>query len=299
MPSSKSKTKPQNLTESGTPCRVVIDPDMPHSFKHLSLAEKVRLLKITCKHSAHFLHCPTSGKHPEEEVWTSVMEEFSATVRAGVFTKFHQVKKANNKTCRNWRQHTKGTVPPKRRSRMGDLDTWIDRWVRVWKCRDLVVNIANTHQSIRETIGEKKLKRIFRHRMDSNELPQGLWLLTFSALLLKAIQKRIRVEQWSLKNRHLSLFPDEDESDWRDEDESEDGATVEPVDGGTPIPSIEDGLHDDPSLATLEEPSLNPSQGAERELDFPDPSPRTRARLDQFEQSYATVLKEERDRTGK
>ncbi|KAI0891059.1 hypothetical protein F4806DRAFT_483967 [Annulohypoxylon nitens] len=264
--------------------------------KSLSLAEKVKLLKICCDHGSQFFHCPTSGKHPEEEFWTSVMEKFSTTIRSGVFEKYSDVKKVANKTCRNRRKNTKGNVPPLRRSRMGDLDTWIDRWVRIWKCRDLIVNIANAHQSMREAIGEKKLKRIFRHRIDGDELPQDLGRLTLSPPLWKAIQKRIRVEERSLGTRHISLFPGEDESDWTDDDDySEDDATEERDDIGLPIQSIEDE-----STASFSEVSEDMALTPSREVrDFPDPSPRTQARLDQFEQGYATMLKEEKGKTGK
>ncbi|KAI1086775.1 hypothetical protein F5B19DRAFT_111611 [Rostrohypoxylon terebratum] len=264
--------------------------------KSLSLAEKVKLLKICCNHGSQFFHCPTSGKHPEEEVWTSVMEKFSTTIRPGVFKKYSDVKKVANKTCRNRRKNTKGNVPPPRRDRMGDLDTWIDRWVRIWKCRDLIVNIANAHQSMRETIGEKKFKRIFLHRLDGDELPQDLSRLTLSPPLWKAIQKRIRTEERSLGTRHISLFPGEDESDWADDDDTEDDTTDERDDEGFPLQSIEEE-----SLVSSSEVSgdmaLTPSREVKEELDFPDPSPRTQVRLDQFEQSYSIKLQEEKDRT--
>ncbi|KAI2465766.1 hypothetical protein F4781DRAFT_424571 [Annulohypoxylon bovei var. microspora] len=295
--SSGSKSEPSTSHSSPqTISREVFEPF--DDSKHLSLAEKVKLLKICCSHRSQFLHCSTSGKHAEERIWTSVMEQFATTVRSGVFTKYSEVKKMTNKTCRNRRKHTKGIVPPQRRPRMGDLDMWIDRWVRIWKCRDLVVNIANAHESMRETIGEKKFKRIFRHRVDGSELPQDLGMLTLSAPLWKAIQKRIRTEERSIGTRHISIFPSEDESDWTDEEGTEDEATAETDDEGPPMDSIEEEFQDPP----LEEPKgmvSTPNQEVERNLGFPDPSPRTQARLDQFEQGYTTVLKKEQGRTGK
>ncbi|KAI1205357.1 uncharacterized protein F4807DRAFT_454091 [Annulohypoxylon truncatum] len=266
--------------------------------KHLTLSEKVKLLKICCNYGSRFLHCPTSGKHAEEEVWTPIMEEFSTTVRSGVFTKYSDVRKVASKTCRNRRKNTKENVPPQRRSRMGDLDTWIDRWVRIWKCRDLVVNIANAHQSMRETLGEKKFKRIFHHRMDGNEMPQDLGRLTLTPPLWKAIQKRIRTEERSLGSRHVSLFPGEDESDWTDEEETEDDTMEEADDEGPPIKSIEEEFQNSSSEAP-EGIVTTPNREADMELEFPDPTPRTQARLDEFERGYATVLKEEQGRTGK
>ncbi|KAI0880297.1 uncharacterized protein GGS22DRAFT_193357 [Annulohypoxylon maeteangense] len=265
--------------------------------KHLSLHEKVRLLKICCNHGYQFLHCPTSGKNAEEEVWTSIMEEFLTTVRPGFFTKYSDVKKVAKKTCRNRRKNTKGNVPPQRRSRMGDLDTWIDRWVRIWKCRDLVVNIANAHQSMRETIGENKLKRIFCQRMEGDELPQDLGGLTLSPPLWKAIQKQIRIEERSLGARHISLFPGQDESDWTD-DETESDMMEEAGGEGLPIRSIEEEYQNSYPEA-LDVVVSTPYLEIEGELDFPDPSPRTQARLDQFERGYTTMLKEEQGRTGK
>ncbi|KAI1454286.1 hypothetical protein F4805DRAFT_469518 [Annulohypoxylon moriforme] len=294
VPSSVSKTEPSTSPPPQILRRVGFEP----SLDPLSLLEKVKLLKICCDHGSQFLHCPTSGKHAEEDAWTSIMEKFSTTVRLGFFTKYSDVKKVASKICRNRRKNTKGNVPPQRRPRMGDLDTWIDRWVRIWKCRDLVVNIANAHQSMRETIGEKKFKRIFRHRMDGNELPQDLGGLTLSPPLWKAIQKRIRIEERSLGARHISLFPGQDDSDWSDEDETDEDALPEADDEGLPIQSIEQ----ESQISSSDTPEVigsTPHREVEGKLDFPGPSPRTQARLDQFERGYTTILKEEQGRTGK
>ncbi|KAI0104045.1 hypothetical protein F4776DRAFT_658024 [Hypoxylon sp. NC0597] len=291
---------PQRPSRSQTRYRAVPEHDTTGGSKSLSLKEKVKLLRISCSNGVRFLHSPTFGKHAEEEVWTTIMEEFSRTVRAGFFTKYSQVKKMNNKICRNRRKRTEGTVPPERRSQMRDLDTWIDRWVRVWKCRDLVISIANAHQSIRETIGEKKLKRIFGHRMDGNELPSELGVLTFSAPLWKAIQKRIRTVERSLRKRHYSLFPGDDESDWMDEDEIEDNATVGAIGEGTPLQSIEEEFQSEPFPEAQGNLTVTPSREAGTESPYlPAPSPRTQAMLDQFEQNCVSILKDEQSRTGK
>ncbi|KAI1412471.1 hypothetical protein F5Y13DRAFT_199714 [Hypoxylon sp. FL1857] len=299
-PSSDFETEPpRNLARPQRVHQATLVPDAPENPKHLSLSEKVKLLRISCNNGARFLHCPTLGKHAEEEVWTAIMEEFSTTVRAGVFTKYTQVKKANTKICRNRRKRTEGTVPPARRSQMRNLDKWIDRWVRVWKCRDLVINIANAHQSIRETIGEKKLKQIFSHRMDGNELPPELGVLTFSAPLWNAIQKRIRAVERSLGDRHFTLFPGEDESDWMDEDDPEDDAAAGEISDAPPMQSIEEDFQNDPSPTAPETLASNPSREAEIEPDLPIPSPCTQARLEQLERRYVALLKEEQNKTGK
>ncbi|KAI1799604.1 hypothetical protein F4811DRAFT_89162 [Daldinia bambusicola] len=270
--------------------------------KHLSLIEKIKLLKISCRHGPRLLHCRTSGKHPEKEVWTSIMEEFSTTVREGVFRKYTEVKKANNAMCKHRRNHTKGAVPPQRRSRMVDLDMWIDRWVRIWKCRDLIIKIANAHQVIRETIGEKKLKKIFGHRIDGTELPQELGVLTFSDPLWKAIQKQIRTAERSLRSRHYSLFvsegEDEDDSDFIDDDEQENGAAADPGIDGPPLQSIET---DDQTIippSTPENlPSIRPIQSAP-EVKSPGLSPRTQTRLEELERGFINILKANKTTTG-
>ncbi|KAI1465567.1 uncharacterized protein F4812DRAFT_436684, partial [Daldinia caldariorum] len=258
------------------------EQESSNNSKHLSLTEKIKLLKISCGHGPRLLHCRTSGKHPEKEVWTSIMEEFSTTVREGVFRKYTEVKKANNAMCKNRRKQTKGAVPPKRRSRMAGLDMWIDRWVRIWKCRDLIIKIANTHQVIRETIGEKKLKKIFGHRIDGTELPQELGILTFSDPLWKAIQKQIRTAERSLRSRHYSLFvsEDEDDSDFFDDDEQDNDAEVDPGTEGPPLQSIETDdqpVTPPPPPAPENLPSMRPSQSVPAEVKSPGLSPRIQA----------------------
>ncbi|KAI1134047.1 hypothetical protein F5Y05DRAFT_399935 [Hypoxylon sp. FL0543] len=291
---------PDDTPRSRATPRATPDHDTPGRSKHLSSSEKVKLLRISCSNGIRFLRCSSLGKHAEEEVWTAIMDEFSTTVRRGVFTKYSQVKKANNKICRNRRKRTEGMVAPDRRSQMRDLDTWIDRWVRIWKCRDLVIRIASTHQSIRETIGEKKLKKIFGHRIDGDDLPPDLGVLTFSAPLWKAIQKRIRTVERSFKNRHFSLFPGEDESDWTDENELDDDMTTVEAIGDAPlVQSIEEDFQSGPPPLTPANLTLTSSLEADMEPDLPCPSPRTQARLDRFEQSYVAVLKEKQNRAGK
>ncbi|KAI8965314.1 hypothetical protein F5Y11DRAFT_25364 [Daldinia sp. FL1419] len=278
------------------------EPEVSDSNKQLSLLEKLKLLKISCKHGPRLLRCSTMGKHPEKDVWTSIMEEFSSTVRAGVFKKYTQVKTANNSMCRSRRRHTKGTIPPQRRSRMTNLDTWIDKWVRIWKCRDMIIRIANAHQGIRETIGEKKLKKIFRNRIDGTELPQELGVLTLSYPLWKAIQKRIRAVERSSKGRDFSICSDEDESystdDELDSDPMLDTGKDEPV-----LQSIE--THIQPTISPAPEDStkdLAPTQPDQRVLVTPEsPSLPQRAgeRLKELGKDFIDVLKASRGAKGK
>ncbi|KAK6948045.1 hypothetical protein Daesc_009809 [Daldinia eschscholtzii] len=279
-------------------CHAMAEQEVSDSSKQLSLIEKIKLLKISCKHGPRLLHCKPSGKHSEKEVWTTIMEEFSTTVRAGVFRKYTEVKKANNKMCTNRRKQTKGAVPPQRRSRMVNLDMWIDRWVRIWKCHDLITKIASTHRVIRETIGEKKLKKIFGHRIDGTELPQELGVLTFSDPLWKTIQKQIRTAERSLRTRHFSSFVSEDDSDFTDEEEQEDDAERDSCTEGPPLQSIETDDQIIVPSTPKDLPSMRPGQNISTEVKSPGLSPRTQARLKDLERGFINILKANKTTTG-
>ncbi|KAI0385657.1 hypothetical protein F5Y04DRAFT_154300 [Hypomontagnella monticulosa] len=273
----------------------VPEPDADEDSGILSLKEKVKLLKISYRHGPEFIRCRTSGDDTEKKIWKSVLKEFSTTVRAGVFTNYAQVKRQNNKICRNRRKKTNGTTPLKRRPNVGNLDMWIDRWVRVWKCCDMITSIANTHQSIRETIGEKRFKRVFRDRMDGAELPEELGTLTLSPPLWKAIRKRIRIIERSSKNRCQTVPPDGSESSDTDEDTVEDAAPTESVKNGLLLRSIEEP---DTQPATPEDPRLTANQETQGNLEPRGPSPRTWARLERLGQDCLVALKDEEARSG-
>ncbi|KAL7628495.1 hypothetical protein AAE478_000010 [Parahypoxylon ruwenzoriense] len=267
--------------------------------KHLLLHEKVKLLKISCEHGARLLQCPASGKNAEDEAWMSIMEEFLTEVRADVFTDQAHVRRAIKKICRNRRERTKGIVPPQRRASMGELDTWIDRWVRIWKCRDLMTSIAKVHQSILETVGEKKLKRIFCHRIDGNELPQELGLLTFSAPLWKAIQKEFWAAERSWGRRHWSTVPSDDRSDWTDEDDLEDDTTAEEVVEEEPLQSIEEETQNNPSPMKPVDSGSVSSPETNGESEFRAPSPRIQASPGELEQDAIAVPEVEKKTSNK
>ncbi|KAI1390420.1 uncharacterized protein F4822DRAFT_235625 [Hypoxylon trugodes] len=268
----------------------VLEPGASISSSCLSRCEKVKLLQITCRHGPRLLHCPTSGKHAEEEMWTSIMEEFSTKVRAGFFSNYAQVKRMNNKICRSRRRkHMKETTPSEIRS--DDLATWIDRWVRVWKYRDLDVNIAKAIQSIRETMGEKRLKRIFRDRIDGDELPEQLRELIFSAPLLKKIRKGTYAIERSARSRRWSLFPSGVESDYTDEDDMEDDAGEEVIEEEPPLPSIEEDHRSGPYFVVLEDSEVIPNQRVERESEVINTRPETLERLNRLGETFAAGLK--------
>ncbi|KAI1370962.1 hypothetical protein F4677DRAFT_326258 [Hypoxylon crocopeplum] len=291
--SSSSMITPPSLSRPKTRRLSVPECDTPASSKHLSTDEKIKLLKIGYNHRTRLLHCPTSGKHAEEEVWTSVMEEFSTTVRAGVFEYYAQVKKVINKISNNRRKKTKGTARPERRAHMGDLDMWINLWLGIWKCRSLVINIAGFHSSLRETLGEKKLKRIYRHRLDGTKLPEELGVLTLSPLLWKEIQKVIRAVERPFRSRSRSMFLSEDESD--SSEEQEDAAT-EAVAGALPLQSIEEECQHGLSPATPQDLTSRASLEAEREPELSGSTPHTQVLLQQFEQGAIAQLRAEAEK---
>ncbi|KAI1652449.1 hypothetical protein F4813DRAFT_377869 [Daldinia decipiens] len=266
--------------------------------KQLSQFERIELLKISYRHRSRFLHCPTTGKDPEKDVWTSIMEEFSSTVRAGVFNKYAQVKKATNMICKNRRKQTKGTTPPQRRSRMVHGDKWIDNWVCVWRCRDLIIKTAKVDQAIREVMGEKKIKKMFCDRIAGTELPQETGELTFSAPIWKGIQKEIRDIERSSRGRHFSLYSSEDESDFTDDDGTEDDAVVGLRAKETLLQSIEADVQSDVPSAPEDLPSAQPNQRVSGGVNSPDLSPAIQERLKELEKGFINVLKANRTATG-
>ncbi|KAI0850453.1 hypothetical protein F5Y00DRAFT_38217 [Daldinia vernicosa] len=268
------------------------------SSKQLSPIEKTKLLKISYQHRSRLLHCPTAGKDPEKEFWTLIMEEFSTTVRAGVFDKYAQVKKTTNGMCKNRRRQTKGTMSPQRRSRMAHGDVWVNRWVRVWKCRDMIIRTAKADQAILETMGENKLKKMFRDRITGTELPQELGKLTCAAPIWKGIQKEIRDIERSSRSRHLSLYSSEDESDVAGDDWKENDTIV---DSGAEEPLLQSIEADDQSVvpsASEDLPSAQPNQRVLDGVNSPDLSPATQNRLKELEIGFINVLKANRTTTG-
>ncbi|OTB07481.1 hypothetical protein M426DRAFT_239008 [Hypoxylon sp. CI-4A] len=265
--------------------------------KHLSLHEKTKLLRICCKHGSKLLECPTSGKHAEEEFWKLVLEEFSNTVRVGVFKSYSEVKKANNKISKSRRKRTDNADLSTRRSRLGDHDMWIGRWEKISACRDLIISLANLHQVARGALGEKRLKRIFRDRIDGNELPQDLGMLTLSPPLWKAMQKRIRAIGRPERRRRWSVLTNGTESDLTEEDGmDEDDPSAETVDE-TPLESIEEEFQEEElqeeSLFVTPDPKTSTSGWG---LGLRSPSPGTQGKLDRLEQETITMLKEAKSR---
>lgn len=213
------------------------------------------------------------------------MGEFSTTVRMGFFTDHTLVKKVANKICRNRRKKTEGKNTPPRRSYMGYLDVWIDRWVRVWQCRDMIVSVAIAHDSIRETLGAKKLKRMFQHRMDGIELPEELGVLTFSPLLWKGMQKRIRAVERSLKRQFKSPSPDGNNSNEdEDEDEIDADAAVEVTSEEPLLQSIEEEEKDQNGLSRM-------TPRVERKQEPQDQSPTTEELIEPEEDALVTESK--------
>ncbi|KAH9989236.1 hypothetical protein F4779DRAFT_265826 [Xylariaceae sp. FL0662B] len=267
------------------------------AFRKLGLMqdEKPKLLKIFCKHTSKFIRSAALGPDVEKEVWISVMEDFSETVRPGFFIKHADVKEKIIGICKARLYATKGRVSIRRKAQVGELGKWIDQCVRIWKFRGLMTNAAKFYHSLLETIGEGKLTRMFRHRL-KGELPEDLGELALSAPVWKAIQEEIStLEREAVRGNHRP-DPEETGSDWTDD--SKDNAWMENMGDNPPLPSIEQDSWNDVS-STISADHLESASVEAKDSGVRDPSPDTLQKLHEHEQNTITWLKEEkRKRNG-
>ncbi|CAJ2500819.1 Uu.00g036720.m01.CDS01 [Anthostomella pinea] len=222
------------------------------------------------------------------------MQEFSDTVRAGVFDSCSSLKSTINRICRDRYSKTKGLGLHPRKGAVPEISTWIDRWVRVWKCRDLINKVTTAVGSLREAIGPHKVKRMFRHRLVVDELPTDLAILMLSAPVWEAYQKHIRAVKGPWPGCRDGPVEDSsaDGSDWSDETDSERGLeTTADRDCSTPLPSIEqdDGMAQGHSFPAVGCPT--PEPGSVLEPDLPATSPTTLHKLNQLEERAIIMLK--------
>ncbi|KAI6081421.1 hypothetical protein F4821DRAFT_26531 [Hypoxylon rubiginosum] len=109
--------------------------------------DKIKLLRVCCKHGVDFINSATSGKSAEKEVWKSITEDLPAALRATHLTTPTETRKKCISICKSRREN-----PEKSKC---DVDvSWIDRWVRIWQCRDLVASITESQGFIREALGK-------------------------------------------------------------------------------------------------------------------------------------------------
>ncbi|KAH9897360.1 hypothetical protein F4778DRAFT_743273 [Xylariomycetidae sp. FL2044] len=176
--------------------------------------EKIQLLKICCRNGPRILRCPVSGLNAEVAFWTSVADDFAKEVISDWCDEPSKVKEYTTNICRNRRGQMKGAVLPRRRT----LDTWIDRWVRFWKFRDLLVAMSKTVQSIQDVFGEEKVKRWFSQRVVDGELPEDLGMFIFAPQVWRRFRKHMSVIEDQKTSRCQSLPDDDDDSEWDDLD---------------------------------------------------------------------------------
>ncbi|KAI1760112.1 hypothetical protein GGR53DRAFT_510963 [Hypoxylon sp. FL1150] len=108
--------------------------------------DKIELLRACCKHGVDFINSATSGKHAEREVWKSITEDLPAALRETHLTTPTETRKKCISICKARREN-----PDKSKC---DIDmSWIDRWVRIWQCRDLLASVTESQGLIRESLG--------------------------------------------------------------------------------------------------------------------------------------------------